>query len=80
MARRQKEECTECGEEDFLKNGLCEDCAYEEDLKEKRKACKKRGYHNWEIIHVMGVLPHQELQLECSNCELEGWCSFESYD
>ena len=32
------------------------------------KKCKE--YHNWEIVSVSGTLPHQEVELQCPDCEL----------
>jgi hypothetical protein len=33
--------------------------------------CKKKGYHDWEVIGVGGTLPNQEIELCCKDCDLE---------
>lgn len=37
----------------------------------KLQECRDRGFHDWEIVSVMGMLPDQEIQLVCNNCDAE---------
>lgn len=30
-------------------------------------SCKE--YHEWEVVDIAGTLPHQEVELQCRNCD-----------